>query len=112
MASAVKEVRPQMTTEYTGHDRDITVSAGEEFVIALESNPTTGYNWEAHFDSSILQLVDREFSAYGSGIGSGGIARFRLKALNAGDTKLELLYKRAWEMIATEDIVFHVHVKN
>jgi len=77
-----------MATEYTGQDRFIRASVGEEFVIALESNPTTGYEWETHFESSILQLVGREFSAYGSGVGSGGIERFRFKAVTAGDTSL------------------------
>jgi predicted secreted protein len=101
-----------MATEYTGRDRDITVRVGDEFVIGLDSNPTTGYEWEAHFDSSMLQLVDRELSAHGAGIGSGGIERFRLKALNAGETTLELTYKRAWETIAAEDIVFHVHIRS
>ncbi len=75
-----------MATEYTGRDRDITVRVGEELVIGLESNPTTGYEWEAHFDSSMLQVVDRQFSAHGAGIGSGGIERFRLKPLTAGET--------------------------
>ena len=101
-----------MPTEYTGKHRDITVRVGEEFVIALEGNPTTGYQWEAHYDTSMLQLVDRAFSAYGPGIGSGGIERFRFKALIAGDTQLELIYKRAWETIITEDVVFHLHVTN
>jgi inhibitor of cysteine peptidase len=101
-----------MATEYTGANREITASVGEEFVIALESNPTTGYKWEVHFDSSILQLVAREFSAYSSGVGSGGVERFRLKALTAGVTQLELTYKRAWETIGTEEIVFRVHAKN
>ncbi len=101
-----------MATEYTGRDRDITVRVGEELVIGLESNPTTGYEWEAHFDSSMLQVVDRQFSAHGAGIGSGGIERFRLKPLTAGETTLELMYKRAWETIAAEDIVFHLHVRN
>src|SRR5207249_4919406 len=101
-----------MPAEYTGQDHDITAQVGEEFVIALEGNPTTGYEWEAHFDSSVLQLVDRQFSVLGPGIGSGGIERFRLKALAAGDTRLWLIYKRAWETTAAEDIVFHVHVNN
>ena len=101
-----------MMTEYTGRNREITAGLGEEFVIALDSNPTTGYECEAHFDSSMLQLVNREFSAHGVGVGAGGIERFRLKALAAGETALELTYKRAWETIAAEDIVFHVHVRN
>jgi predicted secreted protein len=105
-------VSVRMPTEYTGKHRDITVRVGEEFVIALEGNPTTGYQWEAHYDSSMLQLVDRAFSADSRGIGSGGIERFRFKAPTAGDTQLELIYKRAWETIITEDVVFHLHVTN
>ena len=101
-----------MPTEYTGQNRDITIRLGDDFVIALESNPTTGYAWEAHFDGSMLRLVDREFSSYGPGVGAGGIERFRLKALIAGDTLLSLIYKRPWESSAAEDIVFRVHVND
>jgi inhibitor of cysteine peptidase len=54
-----------MPTEYTGQNDEITAQVGEEFIIALESNPTTGYAWEAQYDSSILQLVDRRFSPLG-----------------------------------------------
>jgi inhibitor of cysteine peptidase len=101
-----------MPTEYTGQNDEITAQVGEEFIIALESNPTTGYAWEAQYDSSILQLVDRRFSPLGPGIGSGGIERFRLRCLAVGETRLRLTYKRRWERTAAEDIVFQIHVKN
>ena len=103
---------PQMPTEYTGQDHKITAQVGEEFIIALESNPTTGYEWEAGYDSSILQLIDRQLSPSGPGIGSGGIERFRFRCLAVGDTRLRLTYKRRWEKISAEDIVFQVHAKN
>jgi inhibitor of cysteine peptidase len=101
-----------MTTEYTGQNDEITARVGEEFTVALESNPTTGYGWEAHYDSAILQLIDRWFSPSGPGIGSGGIERFRFKCLAVGESRLRLMYKRPWEKISAEDIVFQVHVKN
>jgi inhibitor of cysteine peptidase len=101
-----------LPTEYTGQNDEITAQVGEEFIIALESNPTTGYAWEAQYDNSILQLVDRRFSPLGPGIGSGGIERFRLRCLAVGETRLRLTYKRRWERTATEDIVFQIHVKN
>ena len=101
-----------MPTEYTGQNDEITAQVGEEFIIALESNPTTGYAWEAQYDNSILQLVDRRFSPLGPGIGSGGIERFRLRCLSVGETRLRLTYKRRWERTAAEDIVFQIHVKN
>jgi inhibitor of cysteine peptidase len=101
-----------MPTEYTGQNDEITAQVGEEFIIALESNPTTGYAWEIQYDSSILQLVDRRFSPLGPGIGSGGIERFRLRCLAVGETRLRLTYKRRWERTAAEDMVFQIHVKN
>ena len=101
-----------MATEYTGHNDEITARVGEEFIIALESNPTTGYRWEAHYDNSILQLMHRWFSPSSPGIGSGGIERFRFRCLAVGESRLRQMYKRPWEKISVEDIVFQVHVKN
>ena len=65
-----------MPTEYTGQNDEITAQVGEEFIIALESNPTTGYAWEAQYDSSILQLVDRRFSPLGRGSGQAASSAF------------------------------------
>jgi predicted secreted protein len=93
-----------MPIEYSDQHRDITVN----FLIAQEGNPTTGHKWVADFDSAILQLVHREFVARGSGIGAGGIERFRFKALAAGDTRLVMTYKRRWETIARDNLVFLV----
>ena len=101
-----------MTTEYTGQNDQIAAQVGEEFIIALDSNPTTGYRWEAHYDNSILQLIDRWFSPSGPGIGSGGIERFRFRCLAVGESQVRLMYKRSWEKISAEEIVFQVHVKN
>jgi inhibitor of cysteine peptidase len=103
---------PHMPTEYTGQNDEITAQVGEEFIIALKSNPTTGYEWEAYYDASILPLVDRRFSLLSPGIGSGGVERFRLRCLAVGETRLRLTYMRRWEKTAAEDIVFRIHVRN
>ena len=99
-----------MSTEYTGQNDEITAQVGEEFIIAIESNPTTGYGWEAHYDSSILQLIERSFSPSGPGIGSGGIERFRFGCLAVGESRVRLMYKRPWEKISVEDMIFRVRV--
>jgi inhibitor of cysteine peptidase len=70
-----------MPQEYTASDRVIPVRVGEDFVVALAANPTTGYQWEPHFDAVLVQLIERILAAPGPGIGSGGTERFRFRAL-------------------------------
>jgi len=79
-----------MPQEYTASDRVISVRAGADFVVVLAANPTTGHEWEAHFDAALVQLIDRVLAASGSGIGSGGTERFRFKALGPGDGQLRM----------------------
>ena len=98
-----------MAAEYTREDRDIAATVGSELVIAVASNPTTGYTWHAHVDSAALALIDHAFAALGTGVGAGGVERFRFKVLAAGDSVIRLVRKRAWEAISVEDLTFRVH---
>ena len=47
---------------YGASDTTITASAGDRFVIALESNPSTGYQWTAtSSDAGVVELVGDEY---------------------------------------------------
>ena len=87
---------------YVDAEKTITVSVGQEFIIALDSNPTTGYDWEESYDDSMLSL-DEEESRYEPDekakglVGAGGTQYFRFKVLKAGNTEITLVYKRSWE---------------
>ena len=100
-------------------DPEVTIDAGadDEFVvlIALESNPTTGYSWEASYDETRLELVEEtyelgEYAEQGL-VGAGGTELFRFKALKSGDAKITMDYKRSWETEILEQKVFIVEVK-
>jgi inhibitor of cysteine peptidase len=99
-----------MPTRYTRQERDVTATVGEEFIIALEANPTTGYQWEPEYDTSPVQLVNREFSSAGSGIGSTGSECFRFLALAKGMAPIRFIYKRTWETVAADEVVFRVSI--
>lgn len=101
-----------MAIELTAGDRLINVRVGDEFVIALESNPTTGYVWQAEFDPALVKLIDDQFTATAPGIGSGGTQRLRFKTLAAGDGVLRVKKKRSWETTPVEEIVFQLHVSS
>jgi inhibitor of cysteine peptidase len=99
-----------MPQEYTASDRVISVRVGDDFVVVLAANPTTGYQWEPHFGAALIQLIERVLAASGSGIGSGGTERFRFRALGPGDGELRMTYRRPWETAPAQELVFELHI--
>jgi inhibitor of cysteine peptidase len=102
---------------YSDTEETINISANKEFVIliALESNPTTGYSWEASYDDTMLELVEEtyelgEYAKQGL-IGAGGTELFRFKALKSGEAEITMVYKRSWETEILDQKVFTVDVK-
>ena len=75
------------------------VKVNNEFMIALASNPTTGYSWMVKSDPKYVQLVNSTYIPYKtkSGIvGSGGIQIFIFKAIKPGITWITMEYQRPW----------------
>ena len=73
----------------------IEASAGQEFKVVLESNPSTGYHWEiiGDLDKSIVEFVSRDYRADKPvQPGSGGSDIFIFKAVAAGETTITLGY--------------------
>lgn len=73
---------------------------GGQLVVALEGNPSTGYNWLVEaVDESILRLVgDPDFLPDDPLlVGSGGKVALRFEGVGAGQTALRLVYRRPWE---------------
>jgi len=102
---------------YTDSGQTISIDINQEFVIALGSNPTTGYSWQSSYDETRLELVGGE-STYEVGkeakegtVGAGGIEYFRFKALKAGETEITMVYKRPWEEEILEQKVFTVNIQ-
>jgi predicted secreted protein/N-acetylneuraminic acid mutarotase len=81
----------------------VTLELNQILVVTLESNPSTGYQWEAVEDpNSILeQIGEAEFKSSYEGaepiVGAGGWEIFRFKAVSAGQMTLQMVYRRYWE---------------
>ena len=78
----------------------ITTKVGEEFTITLDSNPTTGYQWKLsdNFTEGIVKLVKSEYVAPETEMrGAGGQEVWTFKALEPGETTVEMEYVRPWE---------------
>jgi inhibitor of cysteine peptidase len=84
---------------YDDAGRTIEIGVGQQFVIALGSNPTTGYSWQESYDETMLKLVEKTYEeeAEEDLVGAGGIEYFRFKALKEGGTTITLTYEQPWE---------------
>jgi len=79
-----------------------TSQVGEEFSVTLEGNITTGYAWEVtRMDEGMVQLVSNDYITDSNSdqtlVGQGGRAILHFRAMVAGQTIIELAYRRAWE---------------
>ena len=90
---------------------DLTVAeVGGTFTISLESNPTTGYSWQAEFDPESLELVSEDFTSDSTLIGAGGIQTFEFMALKQGQVLVTMVYKRPWEDGSIDTKVIPVNI--
>ena len=98
---------------YIDQEKEISVSVDEEFLVALDSNPTTGYSWEVSYDDTLLSLDYEEYSSEKCEglVGAGGTQYFAFKALKAGETKIETVYKRSWEDESIDQREFTVTIR-
>ena len=79
----------------------VELEMGKLLVVTLESNPSTGYQWELveNNESILKQFGQVEFKSSETSeqpmVGAGGWEIFRFKAVNTGQTTLELVYHRS-----------------
>ena len=110
MAGCTREVKT-----YSDSGQTIDIGVKQELVIALGSNPTTGYMWQESYDKSMLELVEKTYElgeeAKQGMVGAGGVDYFRFKALKTGETEITLVYKRPWEEESLAQKIFKVNIK-
>ncbi len=81
----------------------VEIEKGQILVVTLESNPTTGYQWElVENQGTILeQMGEAEFKPSETGepplVGAGGWEIFHFNAISPGQMTLQLIYHRPWE---------------
>jgi inhibitor of cysteine peptidase len=102
-----------VTKTYDDPGQTVNIGVNQEFIIALGSNPTTGYSWQESHDQAILELLEKSYKeeAKEGVVGAGGIEYFRFNTLKAGQTEITLVYQRPWEEEILEQKVFTVYVK-
>lgn len=101
---------------YTVADKNITAKVGETFVIELEANPTTGYQWSITGPlSPAVQKVSNTYVASKTTstavVGSGGVEKWTFKGVSAGDALIQMEYLQAGSNTNGGTATFNVTVK-
>jgi len=94
----------------------IESKAGRRFEVSLESNKSTGFEWQFEMDppSGIARMVKYEYRLkYPRMIGQGGEEIWSFRALAAGTVRITFKYRRPWEKkaAAEREVVYYVTVK-
>ncbi|OPY74035.1 MAG: Chagasin family peptidase inhibitor I42 [Syntrophorhabdus sp. PtaU1.Bin058] len=85
---------------FSGSETPFVMKAGDEFVLTLESNPTTGYRWQIADkpDEKIVRLIGSEYKAPDTKlVGAGGNEIWTFRAEGKGKAAINLIYVRPWE---------------
>jgi inhibitor of cysteine peptidase len=83
----------------------ITATVGEQIIIELASNPTTGYTWMpgGHPDPHVVTLMASDFEPNPSTtFGTGGNHRWTFRAVGRGSTTIKFHYGRTWDQSTPE----------
>ena len=93
---------------------EIELQVGEEFVIILHENPTTGFRWNpiSSGEPACILLGD-SFDPIGSTPGNGGSHSWHFQAAKEGSSKIEFAYRRSWEQDrpAAQTFTLSIHVR-
>ena len=95
----------------------IKAQVGKEFVITLDANATTGYEWQLAnpIDDSLIKLMCSEYVPDKTGlVGSGGKSIWTFKAVRSGKTQISFKYIRPWEkdIPPVKEAVYIVDIQN
>lgn len=87
-----------ITLTQTDHRRSIEASAGDEILIRLPENPTTGYRWHIERAEGAIELEGDSFDLDPDPqIGSGGMREFRFRVSSASRGRIALKHWQEWE---------------
>lgn len=96
-----QELSMKQKKVFSGSEAPFAMKVGDEFVLTLESNPSTGYLWRLVVkpDESTVQLVSSEYRAAPdtNRVGAGGNEVWTFLATGKGKAEISLIYIRPWE---------------
>ena len=100
------------TVIYRDEKVPISVRVNQEFVIAVVSNPSSGYMWREEFDDKFVEVTASTFEINEGMRGTEAALEqhFRFKARRKGTTEVEIVL-RAPDLSTVREREFTVNIK-
>jgi inhibitor of cysteine peptidase len=91
----------------------IEARVGDELVLQLPENPTTGYRWQPESGLQVSAREDR-FEPAAEAPGAGGVRTLRFFLSIPGSSDLSFSLRRPWEVEGQflERVVYHLLIRN
>ena len=90
-----------VSVDESSSGKQVEIAAGGTLTVTLESNQTTGFQWELKSvgDTSVLQSQGGTYEAPGDtgAVGAGGEEVWTFKALKPGTSSLSMEYSQPWD---------------
>ena len=90
-----------VSVDESSSGKQVEIAAGGTLTVTLESNQTTGFQWELKSvgDPSVLQSQGGTYEAPGDTgtVGAGGEEVWTFKALKPGTSSLSMEYSQPWD---------------
>ena len=79
--------------------KQLAIQVGDELLVELPENPTTGYRWQVNSSGEASLTLDRDnFELPSNALpGASGVRLITFRATVAGRSKLRLELRRPWE---------------
>ncbi|MFC1933964.1 protease inhibitor I42 family protein [Chloroflexota bacterium] len=81
--------------------KTISVHVNQELIVDLDSNQTTGFQWQVAeiSDQTVLGKVNNVYNApeAGAPVGAGGVERWTFKGIKKGTAQLCMGYNQPWQ---------------
>ena len=90
------------------------VSLGDDVVVQLPENATTGYRWDVDRIEGGLEVTSSDYRTGDRPVlpGAGGTRVLRVHPTAIGEGRLELLLKRPWGQDVADRYGLRVHVSS
>lgn len=109
----------QVVVDASQTGTEVTIAPGDSLVVTLDSNVTTGFQWQlsSGMNEAVLALGSHEYQDPDKSddgiLGAGGREVWTFNAVGKGKTQVDLEYRQAWEggIKAAETFVLTVVVE-
>lgn len=101
--SDATELPDKLSVDASHTGTTVEIAAGGSLTVTLDSNVTTGFQWQlvGNTDEAVLTLEDHQYQASEEAqagvVGAGGQEVWTFKAVGSGESTIDLEYSQPWE---------------